>query len=103
MGEVPFDVPAHPLDLTAHRSREVVLAGGIGTVDVFREHRERRLQTVREIAGLRDGARDTALSLFEQPVEIVDERHDLGGVLAVEPGAPAVANGGQTVAQHHQR
>ena len=50
---------------------------------------ERRLQAVRKIAGLGDGAFDGAIALVEQGVEIVDQRLHFGRVRAFEPARAA--------------
>ena len=87
--EVRVDLPAHPLDLLANRRRQFVLPGGLRPVDLLREDGERRLQAVRQVAGLGQRARDAALALVEQRVEVLDERRDLARIVALEPRASA--------------
>ena len=69
---------------------------------LLREDGERCLQAVRQVAGLRHRARDAALALVEQRVEVVDERRDLGRILALEPRRPPVANGAEPFAQRRE-
>ena len=54
--------------------------GLVGDVRFVREHRERRLQRVRQVAGLRDRAPHGLIAMLEQRVEIVDERLHLAGI-----------------------
>ena len=61
-------------------------------VRFVREHGQRRLQSVGQIAGLRDRATDRDLAVLEQRVQVVDERLDFGRVRPVELPLPAFAN-----------
>ena len=64
---------------------------------------ERRLQRVREVADLGAGALDDLLVGFEQGVELLLQRLDLGGQLAVEPGGLARADRRQALLHLVQR
>ena len=85
VGEVIVDLPAHSLDLLADRRGELALAGGAGAFGLARQQRQRRLETVREVAGLRNRALHRLLALFDQRVQVVDERLHLGGIVALRP------------------
>ena len=91
VGQVVLDLPPHPLDLLGHRRRELGLAGGRGAVRLVRQHRERRLEAVREIAGLGDRAAHRLLLVGEQRVQVGDERLDFGGIAPFDAaGGPAL-------------
>ena len=101
--EVIVDLPAHPSDLLRDRRRELVLTGGLRAFGLLREDRQRRLQSVREIAGLGRGLLDPQLPVGEQRVEVVDERLNLRGVDAFEPALRTLAHVEQPRAQLLQR
>ena len=83
--EVVVHLAAHPLDLLVDGRGEIGLAGRPGVRRFLAQHRERRLQAVREVAGLRHRARQRAFAVIEQRVELVDQRLHLGGIGAFDP------------------
>ena len=97
--EVIVDLPAHPLDLLADRRGELVMPLGVGTIGFLRQHRERRLETVSEVAGLGQRAPDGLLAVLEQRVEIVDERLHFGRIIAVDAAIATVAEAREALAQ----
>jgi hypothetical protein len=52
------------------------------------QHRERRLQRMRQVADLRARALDDAAVVLDQRIGLVGQRLDLGRETAVEPSAP---------------
>jgi hypothetical protein len=99
---VRLDLPPHPIDLLAHRGGELVLPGGLRAFDFLREDRERGFQAVREITSLRHRSRHTLLAFVEQRIEFVDERFDLGWILAVKTRGAPLADRVQAVAQRDE-
>ena len=95
VGEVIVDLPPHPLDLLAHRLREIGVAERRRALGFLRQHGQRRLQPVREIARLGDGAAHRTRLMFEQRVEIVDQRLDLARIVAGHLPRGAGANLGE--------
>ena len=84
MREVVVDLPPHALDfMRESSSADFGQSGGLRAVGLLREHGERRLQSVREIAGLGLRARDARVARLEQRVEIRHERLHFGGIVAV--------------------
>jgi hypothetical protein len=71
-------------DLFADCGGEVVLPGRGGALGLLRQHGERRLQPVREITRFPEGAAHRAVAMFEQRVEIVDERLHLRRIPSLE-------------------
>ena len=61
--EVIVDLAAHPSHLLRDRRRELVLTRGLRALGFLREDRQRRLQSVREIAGLGRGLLDPQLAI----------------------------------------
>src|SRR6185369_8515677 len=96
-------LPLHAIDLFPHRVAELAVAGGPGAIGLLRDDGERRLEAVCEVAGLRDRARDGALAMVEQRVEIVDQRLHLLGVFADDAAFAADANARQAMAELHER
>ena len=94
MGEVVVDLASHPLDLLRDVRRLLRL---------LQQERERRLQSVREIARLRHRARDLLLPIREQRVQLIDERLHLGRIVAGDAPFAAVAHGGEALAQSIER
>ena len=74
------------------RGRQFVMPRRLGALGLLRQHRERRLQPVREVARLRQRAGHRPLAMLEQGVEIVDERLHLGRIDAVDPPLAAVVH-----------
>ena len=84
MREVIVDLPSHALDLLADACGELGLARARRPLGLLREHRQRRLQAVREVAGLGDRTADDLLAVVEQAVEVVDERLHFTGIGAFD-------------------
>ena len=101
--EVVVDLPAHALDLLRDRRGELGLAGGRGALGLLRQHRERRLQAVREIAGLADRAADRCVAMLEQRVEIVDERLHFARIASLRACASPLLHVGQPLAHLVER
>ena len=64
MRKVKIDLPLHSLDLLANQR----------VVAFMRDHRERRLESVREIGRFRERAPHRFLAVVEQRVQLVHER-----------------------------
>ena len=56
-------LPPHAIHLLADRRGQLALAGALGALGFVREHGERRLQPVREIAGLGQRAAHAPLAM----------------------------------------
>ena len=84
LGKMRVDLPAHPIDLFADGRRQIAVAGGLGSGHFLHENRERCLEAVRQIARSCHGGGDAALTFVEQGIEVFDERHDLGRILAFD-------------------
>ena len=80
-----------------------MLAGGIGAIGFVHQHRQRRFEAVREIAGFAERAADRVVAMIEQRVQIIHQRLNFGWIAAFEPPLAAVANGGQACAQFVER
>jgi hypothetical protein len=52
MCEVVVNLPPHALDLLAHGRGQIMVPGGFGPFGFLREHGQRRLQAVGQVAGL---------------------------------------------------
>ena len=94
--EVIVDLPAHAIDLLRDGGGHLELAGSPRALRLVRKDGERRLQPVRQVAGLRDRAPHRLLPLVEQRVEIVDERLHLRRVVAVDAPVAALVQSGKT-------
>jgi hypothetical protein len=92
LGQVVFRLAPHPIDLLFDDRREVLVPCGRHPPGFVREDGERRLETVREVAGLGDRPRDSGLAVFQQEIEIVDQRLNLARVGAVEAAAAPLAH-----------
>ena len=101
--EVIVDLAAHPSNLLRDRRRELVLTRGLRALGLLREDRQRRFQSVREIAGLGRGLLDPQLAVEEQRVEVVDERLNLRWVNPFKPALRTLAHVEQPRAQLPQR
>jgi len=82
--EVVVDLPPHALHLRRHRRGELQVARGGGAVGVARQHGQRRLEAVRQVAGLGQRALHARFALREQRVEIVHERLDFRWIEAAK-------------------
>jgi hypothetical protein len=56
------------------------------------EERERRLEPMRQVAGLGQRARDTLLAIAQQLVQLADERLHFRRIVAIEPILAPLAN-----------
>ena len=101
--EVIVHLPPHPLDLLPHDGRQLALPRLVGDLRLVREHGERRLQRVRQIAGLRDRAPHGLIAMLEQRVEIVDERLHFAGIAPFDAAIPSLAHGGEPLPQLGER
>jgi hypothetical protein len=77
VGQVVVDLSPHAFDLLGHGGGEIVMPLGIRHFRLARENRQRRFQAVREIAGLGDRPAYGSIAVFEEAIEVVDERLDL--------------------------
>ncbi len=97
--QVVIDLAAHRRDLPAHGLGEGVLAA-LGLVG---QHGERRLQRMGEIAHMGPRALHHRGVVLEQVVELVRQRRDLGGEVALEPAGLSHAYRDQRLAHKAQR
>ncbi len=101
--QVIVDLPLHPLDHLTERRREIVMARGAGLLCLLRQHREGRLQSVREISRRGEGPGDRALTILEQRVQIVHERLHFARIVAFDSLAASLAHRRQAGAKAPQR
>ncbi len=102
--EVIVHLPPHALDLLMHRPpRARACPACVGDLRFVRKHRERRLQRVREIAGLGDRAPDGLIAMLEQRVEIVDERLHLARIAPLDAAIAPLVHRGEALAQLGER
>ena len=80
-----------------------MLAGGVGAIRFVHQNRDRRFQSVREIAGFAEGAADRFVAMIEQQVQIIHQRLNLGWIAAFQSQLAAVANVGESRAQCVER
>ena len=85
--QVRIDLALHARDLLTDGTGEIVLSRRLSTGDLLRQNRQRRLQSVREVAGPRRGAGDAPFAIVEQPVQIINQRRHLVWILTFEPAA----------------
>ena len=85
------------------RGGKLGLSGGRGARRFLRQNGERRLEAVREVAGLRDRAADRAFAVIEVGVQLVHQRLDLDGVGAGDPRLAAAADRRERGAQPVER
>jgi hypothetical protein len=92
--QVIVDLPPHAINLLIDFRSKLLMSCRSRLLRLVRQHRKGRLQTMREIAGFRDGARDTPLALVEQRVQVIDQRLDLRRIAGEqqEPGDLALMN-----------
>ena len=90
--EMARDLVAHDLRLLAHLVGERVGAMRLGLVD---DHRERRLQRMREIADMGARALDDLAIGVDQRVGLARQRRDLDREVALEPLGVAGADRGE--------
>ena len=87
--EMVLDLVAHHVGLLAHLGGERIVAARGRLVD---DHRERRLQRMREIADMRAGALDDLAVRVDQRIGLARERRDLLREAALEPFGGAGAD-----------
>ena len=80
-----LDLPAHSLHLHTDAGPHFVLACGIGAVGFLGEHRQRIFQSVREITGFRECPADDPLTVFQQGIQIGDQRLYFCGIGSFDP------------------
>jgi len=79
------------------------MARGAGLLRLLREHREGRLQSVREISCRSEGSGDRTLAILEQPIQLVHERLHFGRMVAFDSLAAPLAYRRQAGAKAPQR
>ena len=72
--QMVVDLLPHRGDLASHRRGKLGGAVGGQPIDLIGQDAQRRLQAVREIAGLGTASRDDLFVALEQGIEILDER-----------------------------
>ena len=80
-----------------------MLPGRVGALRFVRQDRERRLEAVREVAGLGDRAPHRPFAMVEQRVEVVDERLDFARIAPLDSPIAPVAHRRELVAQLVER
>jgi hypothetical protein len=63
--QVVVDLPPHALDLLIDLCGELLMSCRSHLLRLVRQHRQRRLQAMRQVAGFCDGARYAPLALLE--------------------------------------
>ena len=63
-----------------------------------RQHRQRRLEEMRQVGDMGAGAAHHFLAVLDQGVELAGQRRDLGGEFAFQPPRLAVADARQRLA-----
>jgi len=98
-GEVMVDLPPHRRRLTNHRRAQFRTVGA----RLIHDHRERRLERVRKIAGMRARLLRLTLIMLEQIVQFLHHRRDLHRQTRVDPRHPAGPHGRDLAAHLAQR
>ncbi len=101
MRQVIADLAPHALHLQADHCQAIRVARM--TLHLAGDHRQRRLETVRQIACARQRAAHRVFAMVEQRVQIVHEGLHFLGKGAREPVAAALANPRQARAQQGER
>src|SRR5262249_24983706 len=99
MRQVVVHLPPHAIDLLIDLRRELFMSCRPRLLRLMRQHSQRRLQTMREVTGLCDGARDPTLAFFEKRIQVVDQRLHLGRIAAAHARGGAFMHGREAVAQ----
>jgi hypothetical protein len=92
-------MPAHHRGLAAHRLGQPARRAR----RLVGQHRQRRLQRVRQVADMGAGAGQHLGGVVEQAVQLLGQRRHLARELALEPFGPAGADLGQGAADAAQR
>ena len=87
--EVIVHLPAHAVHLARDGRGHLRLPGGPRPLRLLVEHGQRRLEAVRQVAGLGVRARHAQLAVAQQRIEVADQRLDLCGIVAFEPAVAA--------------
>jgi hypothetical protein len=95
MSEVILDLPPHAFDLLAERLGDFELSRALGGIRFLRQHREWRLEPVREVAGLGERTAHARFAVLEQRVQILDQRLNFRGIVAGDPRLATTANVGE--------
>ncbi len=72
--QVIVDLPAHAIDLLIDLRRKLGVSCRPHLLRLVRQHRQRRLQAMRQIAGLGHRVRHAPLALVKQCVQLIDCR-----------------------------
>ena len=99
MRQVVVNLPLHSFYLLANRSGKVVLALALCPFRFLRQNGQRRLQSMRKVAGLGLGASNGLLALLKQAIEDVDERLHFRRIAAFDLILAAFANFGEALTQ----
>jgi hypothetical protein len=102
-GEVIVDLPLHPLHQLPERRRQLVMPLGRRLLRLLRQHRQRRLQSVREIAGGGQGSGHGARAILEQRVQVVHQRLHLARIVALQSLTASLAHRREAGAQTSKR
>ena len=97
------DVAPHALDLRGDRLCQFGVTTIGEALGVLGEDRQRRLQSVRQVAGPCGSTSHALVAVLQQFVEIPHERSNLGGIVAFQPRHPAAANGREPLLKQRKR
>jgi hypothetical protein len=95
---VIVDLPPHAIDLLIYLCGKLLLSCRSHLLRLVRQHRQRRLQAMRKIAGLCYCARHAPLALVKQRVQLVDDRLHLYRISAADARVNAFVHGREAVA-----
>jgi hypothetical protein len=84
VGQVVLDAALHAANLVAQAVGDVAETRALDLGGILRQHRQRRLEDMRQIAGRRLGPPYRLFAMLEQRVQVADERLHLGGIIAVD-------------------
>ena len=79
----------------AERLGDFELSRALGGIRFLRQHREWRLEPVREVAGLGERTAHARFAVLEQRVQILDQRLNFRGIVAGDPRLATAANVGE--------
>ncbi len=101
--QVIVHLPTHPLHLHANRRRTLTLPRRLQLFRLLRQHRQRRLQSMRQIARLRQRPPRNPLAMLQQRIEIVHQRLHFRRILPFDPLARAIPQPQQLLPQPPER
>jgi hypothetical protein len=93
----------HALYLLVDVLRQVGMARGGDEIGLVGKHSERSLKAVRKVSGRRESASERLFAIFQQRIQIVDQRLNLSRVDSLDPARSAYAHGHQALAQSAER